>query len=116
MMVRVFKQCSIVKLRYVHFFRQCCLSCLVAKLCLTLCNPMDYIQHARLLCPPLALSLLKFMSIELVILSNHLIPSCPFTFCLQSFPALGSFSVSWFYTSSGQSIGHNATAYLVMTV
>ena len=30
------------------------------------------LQHARLLCPPLLLSLLKFMSIELVVLSNHL--------------------------------------------
>ena len=32
-------------------------------------------------------SLLKFMSIELVTLSNHFILCCPFSFCLQSFPA-----------------------------
>ena len=35
-------------------------------------------------------NLLKFMSIESVMLSNHLI-FCHFSFCLQSFPASGSF-------------------------
>ena len=49
-------------------------------------------------------SLLKFMSTESVILSNHLIlPSSPF--CLQSFPALASFPMRRLFTSSGQSIG-----------
>ena len=32
-------------------------------------------------------SLLKFVSIESVMLSNHLILCCPLLFCLQSFPA-----------------------------
>ena len=36
-------------------------------------------------------SLLKFMSIESVMLSNHLILCCPFSFSLQSFPAPRSF-------------------------
>ena len=36
-------------------------------------------------------SLLKLMSIELVMPSNHLILYCPFSFCPQSFPASGSF-------------------------
>ena len=35
-------------------------------------------------------SLLKFMSIELVMLFNHLILHHPFSFCLQSFPGMGS--------------------------
>ena len=39
-------------------------------------------------------SLLKFMSIESVILTNHLILCCPFSSCLQAFPASGCFSVS----------------------
>ena len=30
-------------------------------------------------------------------------------FCLQSFPALGSFPVSWLFTSGGQSIGVSAS-------
>ena len=46
--------------------------------------------------------LLKFMSIELVVSSNHLIP---FSFFLQTFPASGSFPVSQFFASGSQSIG-----------
>ena len=50
-------------------------------------------------------SLLKLMSIQLVMASNHLILCCvPFSSCLQSFPASGSFPMSQFFTSSGQSI------------
>ena len=37
-------------------------------------------------------SLLKLMSTELVMPFNHLILFAPFSFCLQSFPALGFFS------------------------
>ena len=40
-------------------------------------------------------SLLKLMSIELVMPSNHLI--LPFSFCLQSFPESGSFLMSHLY-------------------
>ena len=36
-------------------------------------------------------SLLKLISIELVMPSNHLSLCCPFSSCLQSFPASGSF-------------------------
>ena len=34
----------------------------------------------------------------------------PFSSCLQSFPASGSFLMSWFFTSGGQSIGVSASA------
>ena len=34
----------------------------------------------------------------------------PFSSCLQSFPASGSFPVSWLFASSGQSIGTSALA------
>ena len=34
----------------------------------------------------------------------------PFSFCLQSFPASGSFPVSWLFTSGGQSVGASALA------
>ena len=51
-------------------------------------------------------SLLKLMSIELVMPSNHLIFCHPlFSFRLQSFPASGSFEMSQFFPSGGQSIG-----------
>ena len=55
-------------------------------------------------------SLLKFMSIMLVMPSNHLILCCPFSSCLQSFPASGSFSMSQFFASGGQKIGVSASA------
>ena len=50
------------------------------------------------------------MSIELVMLSNHLILWCPFSFCLQSFPESGSFPVSKLFISGGQSFGASASA------
>ena len=68
------------------------------------------LQHARLTCPSLATG----------VCSN----SCPLSrwchptisssvalfFCLQSFPALGSFPRSWLFASGGQSIGASASA------
>ena len=48
-------------------------------------------------------SLLRFMSIESVMISNHLILCCPYSFCLQSFPASRSFPVSQLFGSGGQS-------------
>ena len=47
-------------------------------------------------------SLLKLMSIELVMPSNHLVLCCPSS-CPQSFPASGSFPMSWLFVSGGQS-------------
>ena len=55
-------------------------------------------------------SLLKFLSVKLVMLFNHLILCCPFSFCLQSFPASGSFPMSWLFASSSQSIGALASS------
>ena len=54
-------------------------------------------------------SLLKPMSIELVMPPNHLILCCPFSSCLQSFPASGSFPMSQLFPSGGQSIGASAS-------
>ena len=52
----------------------------------------------------LSRSLLKLMFIESVMPSNHLILFCTFSSCPQSFPASGSFPVSQFFTSGGQTI------------
>ena len=52
-------------------------------------------------------SLLKLMSIESVMPSNHLIQ--PFSSRLQSFPASGSFQMSQLFTSGSQSIGASAS-------
>ena len=54
-------------------------------------------------------SLLKLMPIELVVPSNHLILCCPLLSCPQSFPASGSFTMSQFFASGGQSIGVSAS-------
>ena len=48
-------------------------------------------------------SLLRFMSPESLLISNTSSSATPFSFCLQSFPASGSFPVSWLFTSGGQS-------------
>ena len=45
-------------------------------------------------------SLLRFKFTESMP-SNYLIPCCPFSFCFQSFPASGSFPVSWILASGG---------------
>ena len=55
-------------------------------------------------------SLLKLISIELVMSSNHLILCHPFSSCLQSFPASGSFPMSQFFASGGQTTGASASA------
>ena len=49
-------------------------------------------------------SLLKLMSIESVMPSNHLVLCCPL-FLPSVFPASGPFLMSWLFASGGQSIG-----------
>ena len=76
--------------------------------------PPHGLQHTRLLCPPVSWSLLKFMSIESVILSNHLIlcrPLFPFAFNLS--PTSGSLPVSQLFASGGQNIGASASVLLM---
>ena len=55
-------------------------------------------------------SLLKFMSIELVMPSNYLILCCPVLLLPSIFPASGYFQMSQFFASVGQSIGASASA------
>ena len=64
------------------------------------------LKHARLLCLPLyprvcsdssPLSQWCFLTISS--------SAAHFSFCLQSFPASGSFPVSWLFSSGGQNIG-----------
>ena len=55
-------------------------------------------------------SLPRFITNESVMLSNRLVLCCPFSFCLQSFPASGSFLISQLFASGGQSIVASAIA------
>ena len=72
--------------------------CSVAQSCLTLWLSWTAAHQASLSITN-SQSLLKLMSIELVTTSNHLILACPFSSCLQSFPASGSFPISQLFTS-----------------
>ena len=64
--------------------------------------------HQAYLSLTISRSLPKFMSIELVMPSNHLVLCCAFS-CPQSFPASGSFPVSWLFPSGDQSVGASAS-------
>ena len=54
-------------------------------------------------------SLLKLMSVESVRPSNHRILCCPLLLLPSSFPASGSFSMSRFFASDGQSLEASAS-------
>ena len=58
---------------------------------------------------PNSQSLLKLMSIKLVMPSNHLILCCLFSSCLQSLPASWSFPVNKFFASGSQGIRASAS-------
>ena len=87
---------------------KCCYCCSVAKACPTLETPWNAACQASL--SSVSRSLLKRVSIESVMLSNHLILCCPFSSCPQSCPASRSFPVSLLFTSGGPSIGASALA------
>ena len=64
----------------------------VTQSCLTLCNPMDCIDCQASLSITNSQSLLKLMSIELVMKSNHLILCCPLLLPPSIFPSIRGFS------------------------
>ena len=78
--------------------------CSVTQSCPTLCDPMDC-STPGFLSSTTSWSLLRLMSIESVMPSNISSSVAPFSSCLQSSPALGSFPMSWLFVSGGQSIG-----------
>ena len=86
----------------------CCCCCSLAKPGPTLCDPMDCSTSGYPVLHYLP-NFLKFMSIELVMPSNHLILCTLFSFCHQSFPGSGSFPMSQLFASGGQSIGASAS-------
>ena len=56
-------------------------------------------------------SLLRLMSIELVMPSNYLVLCCPFSSCLQSFPASEYFPMHQLFALGGQRIGPSASIF-----
>ena len=86
----------------------------VSQSCPTLCNPKDHstpgfpvYHHSQ--------SLLKLMSVESGCHPTISSSVIPFSSCLRSFPASGSFPVSQFFASGGQSIGVSASASILPT-
>ena len=71
------------------------------------------LYHARLPCPSLSH---RVCSCPLGQWCHPTISSsvAPFSSCLQSFPASGSFPMSWLFTSGGQSIGASALASVLL--
>jgi len=82
------------------------LCCSVTKSCPALCNPMDCSTPGSSVLT-ISWSLLRLMSNEPMMLSNHLILCCSFSFCLQSFPASGSLLMSWLFPSSGHPLQYS---------
>ena len=69
------------------------------------------LQHSRLPCPSPSLGACSnSCPLSQWYHSTILSSVGPFSFCLQSFPASGSFPMSWLFTLGGQSIGASASA------
>ena len=97
-------------LLFIFFPLFCCCCCSVTKSCPTPQDPLDCSMPGF----PELLYLPEFAQIHV-----HWIEWChldisptatPFSFCLLSFPATGSFSMSWLFASGGQSTGALASA------
>ena len=67
-------------------------------------------QHARLPCLPLCPSCSNSCSLSWWCYLTILSSAIPFSSCLQSFPASGSFPMNQLFASSGQSIGPSSSA------
>ena len=94
---------------YHHFILMTTLwgCCSVAKLCPTLCDPMNC-------CTP-GLPIPHHLHVHWMVMpSNHLILCHPFFYCHRSFPASGSFPMSRLFTSGGQSIWASASASVLL--
>ena len=89
------------------FYNRCW--CSVSKLCATLCGHVD----CNMVGSSVLHYLLEFAEIHVHGFSVVIYPSHPlppsFSFCFQSFPAPGSFPMSWPFTSGGQNIRTSAS-------
>ena len=86
----------------------------VAQLCLTLCDPMDCRTPGLPVHPGVYSNSCPLSWWCHQTISSSVIP---FSSCLQSFPVSGSFQMSQFFASGGQSIGVSAsTSVLTMSI
>ena len=92
-----------------------CCSCSVAQTCPTLCDPMDWSTSAF----PVLHYLLEFAQTHVYWIDDTIQPTvsssvAPFSSCLQSFPASGSFLMNRPLASGGQSIGASASVSVLL--
>ena len=83
--------------------------CPIAQSCPTLCDP----RNSSIPGFPVLYYLLEFAQTHVHWVGDAIQPSqppVPFSSCLQSFPALGSFPMSQLFESGGQSLGTPASA------
>ena len=97
---------SCTVLHYTYPIPQNCCCCSVTELCLTLCDRMG--------CSMPYFPVLHWVFSDSCLLSRCCHPTIsfavvPFSSCPQSFPASGSFPMSWLFASGGQSIGASAS-------
>ena len=87
----------------------------VAQSCPTLCDPMSRstpglpVHHQLLECT-------QTMSIESVMLSNHLVLCHPLLLLPSSFPTSGSFQMTQLFALGGQSIGVSASTSVLLMI
>ena len=102
----VFKGCSTHCISPVSLWHMLCWS--VDQSCPILATPWTAARQASLSIIN-SQSLLKLMSIE-SLMPSILSSAIPFSSCLQSFSASGSFPMSWLFTLGSQSIDASASA------
>ena len=99
---------------YIHIHMQkICIYFVVQSLShVRLCNPMYYSTPGFIVLH----HLLKLAQTHVHWVSDAIKLSSviPFSFCLQSFPASGSFLTSWLFISDGQSSGASASASILL--
>ena len=92
-----------------HINLSCYCCCSVAQSCLTLCDPMGCIMPGF----PVLHHLPELAQTHAHWVCDAIQPShslVPFSSCLQSFPASGSFPMSWLFRSGSQSTGVSTLA------
>ena len=89
--------------------------CSVPQLCRTLWDPTTAARQASLSLT-ISQSLPKFMSTASVCHSTISSSDTLFSFCPQSFPALGTFPVSWLFALDDQNAGVSAIALWIFRV
>ena len=100
--------CSNLDLMIKTNFSEVILLLFIAQSYPTLCDPVDAKASQSF---TISWNLLKHISVESMMPSNHLILCHLLLLLPQSFPALESFPISWLFPSGGQKIGASASAF-----